>query len=290
MTIAICCNLSDGVILGADSAISVEGGVELPGGIQQKGILKVYKSSQKLFQLSSHVGISAFGLGMIGSRSIGSYINEFKLKHKEEIQNSEFLQDICENLRKFFEDKYLEGIKPGLEKRFGKSLDSIPKTVVPKLGFHVAGYSKESPLSEVWVVSIPDHSRKEDLLQLRAPGKFGSNWSGIIDPLTRLIKGYDRNLVQSLVDLFLKKCDIKFDEELKKEIDNVLRPFEGRILYDAMPLQEGIDHVKYLLDVVIHNTRFVIGAPICDAPISIAVIKRDSGFDYVEEPKFRINI
>ena len=289
MTIAISCNLSDGVILGADSAISVEGAVGMPDGAQQKGILKVYKTAEKLFKLSKHIGILAFGLGMIGTRSIGSYISEFELKTHQEIADSESLLDICKKLETFFNNKYLEIIKPVLEKHLGKEFDSIPDNMKPKLGFQVAGYSRKSPLSEVWRINIPT---KEDTggIQLRKQGQFGSNWSGMVEPLTRLIKGYDPNLLSSLIDLFVKKYNIQIDQDLKGEIDNLVHRFEGRILYDAMPIQEGIDHVKHLLDVVIHNTRFVIGAPICDAPIRIAVITSQEGFRFINEPKFSINI
>lgn len=290
MTVAISCNLSDGVILGVDSAISVEGAFTNPRGEQHKGILKVYKSSEKLYKLSKFVGITTFGLGMIGSRSMGSYLSEFKLKHNKKENRSEKLEDICKDLFKFFNDIYSKLIKPSLEKRFNKKFNLIPDNAKPSLGFIVAGYSGDSPLSEIWNVSVPLTKQKKSRVLLRGQGNFGSNWHGVIEPVRRLIKGIDNNVFKDLVDYFIKKYNIKFNDENKKEIDILLARHERRILYDAMPIQEGIYHVKYLLDVVIHDTRFVVGAPICDSPVNIAAITRDSGFSFIGKADYTTNL
>jgi hypothetical protein len=45
-----------------------------------------------------------------------------------------------------------------------------------------------------------------------------------------------------------------------------------------MPLQEGIDHVRFLLDVVIGYYRFAVGAPVCGGATRIAVVSRRRGF------------
>ena len=71
MSIAVVCNLSDGVILGADSAITVTASA----GAQEKRmglIAKIYNEAEKVFGLSDFpIGIANFGVGMMEARSIG---------------------------------------------------------------------------------------------------------------------------------------------------------------------------------------------------------------------------
>lgn len=73
LTVAVSLNLSEGVILGVDSAVTVWS----PKG----GIAKVYENAEKLFQIAEKpVGIESFGIGALGSRTIGSYIREFEIQ------------------------------------------------------------------------------------------------------------------------------------------------------------------------------------------------------------------
>ena len=288
MTIAVGCNLSSGVIFGVDSAISIMGEVETPTG-RQVGVLKVYHDSEKLFQISQYVGAAAFGMGRFGDRSIGSFIQEFKLPfEKDNKLESKEVSDICEDVRAFFLDKYKEIIIPELEGAFKTNFNEIPPEKRPVLGYLVGGFSPHEHLSEMWKILIPVHKHKDDIINVRAKGNFGTNWEGRNDPIKRIIKGFDPGLINGLIDCFVKKSELNFDENMKKDINELLLKYEHRIPYDGMPLQEGVDHVKFLLDVVINHTKFVIGAPICGGPIRIGVITKDEGFKYVTDTTLRI--
>lgn len=65
MSVAVTCNLSDGLILGVDSAVTISSG---------QGVNKVYESAEKIFQLGDkRVGIAIYGVAGLGERSIGSF-------------------------------------------------------------------------------------------------------------------------------------------------------------------------------------------------------------------------
>jgi hypothetical protein len=49
MSVAVLCNLSDGLIIGADSAITVR---------DADGIQKVFEDGEKLFQLAAKIGVA----------------------------------------------------------------------------------------------------------------------------------------------------------------------------------------------------------------------------------------
>src|SRR5687767_8142260 len=71
MTVAVSLNLSDGVILGVDSAVTIPG---------TTGEAKIYENAEKLFQLGERpIGVAIYGLGGLGARSIGSYLREFEI-------------------------------------------------------------------------------------------------------------------------------------------------------------------------------------------------------------------
>src|SRR5437879_2866980 len=95
MTIAVSCNLSDGVVLGVDSAVTIP----TPTG----GVGKVYENAEKLFQLGSRpIGIAVFGLGTLGNRSLGSYIREFEVRNPGGlVTGTGTVEQIVEALRTF---------------------------------------------------------------------------------------------------------------------------------------------------------------------------------------------
>ena len=72
MSVAVLANLSDGLIIGVDSAVTYS---------DANGIQKVFEDGEKLFQLAGKMGVATFGVGGLEGRSIGSFIHEFELAH-----------------------------------------------------------------------------------------------------------------------------------------------------------------------------------------------------------------
>ena len=209
MTIEISCNLSDGVIMGADSAITISGKVGLPGDVRE-GVLKVYNEAEKIFQLCNlPVGIMTYGIGMLGERTLESYIREFeysdKYKEKQKQSITTYTEDnpptmtikeIAEDLKEFFIEKYEEFFKVPLEQKFGQKYEEIPPQNKPLLGLVIGGYAPGEYLSEVWQIQIP-HDDK--VRQVREKGNFGSNWFGMNQAIIRLIKGFELALLCTLI-------------------------------------------------------------------------------------------
>lgn len=290
MTIGITCNLSDGVILGADSAITVSGKVQTQDGLNE-GILKVYNDAEKVFQiLGLPIGVVTYGVAMMQSRTLKSYIREFEFFYKEKKLEKTKIADLAKLLYQFFTEKYEDTFKEELENNFGKKYAEIPEDKKPFLGLVVCGFSHDDYLPEVWQIAIPRSDTKEALKCIRQKGQFGSNWYGQIDSISRIVKGYDPQLINHLVNHVLNKFKIQADEALNHEISGILKKFEHKIAYDAMPLQEGIDHVKFLLDVVINETKYVLGAPTCGGNITLAVIDRTKGFVWVTDTDYKIRV
>jgi len=256
MTVAISCNLSDGVILGVDSAVSLPG----PG-----GILKVYENAEKLFQIGKKpIGLAIYGLGGMEQRSIGSYIREFEKKDPNTVVTQPCnIAFLAEELRKFFHGIYAKRIIPVLEQATGKSFKDIPKENIPILGLVVGGFSANEYLSEIWEIIIPWHSTKKSSIQLRKTGDFGTNWFATYDPIRRYIKGYDPLLIDELLTYMVKlRRGRKFKNDQQDEISKILNKHEYPISFEAMPMEEGIKHTKFLVEMVINHYKYSYGAPI----------------------------
>lgn len=276
MTIGVAANLSDGAILGADSAIVITGRAELPGGVQE-GVLKVYDQGEKVFQLADlPIGVMVFGMAMIGQRTIESYIREFEADEASgQALAKRPLGEIAEQLGSFLEQRYDEIMQPVLESELKLKYRDIPADKKPQLGVVLAGYSLRESLSEVWEVHVPGLDNNPGAQCIRLKGAFGTNWFGQHNAITRFIKGFDPLLIDEIVDHLLKRYGITpVGNELSLRISQIASRHEYHTAFDAMPLMEGIDYVRFTLDMAVNQHRFVIGAPPCGGNPRIAVITR----------------
>src|SRR5258705_11642407 len=131
MSVAVSCNLSDGVILGVDSAVT------LPG---PAGVLKNLRKCREAFQLGDKpIGAAFFGLGSFGTRGMGSYLRQFHSQNREALATTlTKMAQVVEAIRQFFSERYLQIIVP-LEQETGKPFAQIPPENRPVLGIVIGG-------------------------------------------------------------------------------------------------------------------------------------------------------
>jgi len=266
MTVAVSCNLSDGVILGVDSAVTVPS----PRG----GIAKVYENAEKLFQLADRtIGISCFGLGGLGARSIGSYVREFEIQNPNNIVTPpSTVRGTVEELRSFFLQQYQNLVIPEVERQRSVRFEEIPDEQKPVLGLVIGGFSSDEFLSEVWEIIIPFNSTPNSAKLCRDKGSFGGNWFSLFAPIARYVKGFDRNLIQELKEYFKRIRGTDFTAAENLQISNILKKYEYGIPFAAMPIEEGVAHVRFLVDMVVNHHRFAIGAPVVGGRTQIGLV------------------
>lgn len=275
MSVAVSCNLSDGVILGVDSAVTVPAG----GG----GVAKVYEHAEKLLQIRDKpIGVATYGMATIRERTIGSYVREFDVTNPNDVlDQAENLADIVEALRAFFWGRYQEMIIPEVERVRKIKFDELPDEQKPALGFVIGGFLPGAYLSEVWKVVLPEMSTVGSAQQRRGQGSFGSDWFSIFEPIRRYTKGYDASLLRELIAYFENLRGNPLTPQERASIDNICGGHEYKIPFGAMPIEEGIAYVKFLVELVINHFRYSIGAPVVggEAHVGLATYK---------EGKFRI--
>lgn len=247
MTIVVSVQVSEGLVLAADSATTVI--MRGPGGARVAA--KVWPHAKKLFHIKDYpIGALAWGEASLAGRNIPSLIYEFEKDLPSRKRNKGFeVKTIANNLRDFMFARY--------EKQF-----RIEKGEEP-FGMAVCGYSDGDFFPEQYYFEFPRQKSIESVRPIDEEEKSlpGAAWFGLDVPLIRLVKGYEPRLREHL------------EEHLSTEkVDDILGRFELAIPYTTMPLQDAIDMAIWLVETVIGAYRFVIGAPMAGGEIDVAVI------------------
>jgi hypothetical protein len=278
MTVAVACNLAEGVVLGVDSAVTMSN--------KKKQVIKTYEHAVKLFQLGEKpVGIATYGMGAIGNRIIGSYVREFETEDPENIVTKDAtMQDIVEQLRKFFLRKYRDIQIPIIETQGGKKFKDIPDEDKPALGLAVGGFSAGAYLSQVWEIIIPLHKTKNSAKLWCDEGNFRPVWFALNEPIFRYHKGYDRSLLKELIEYFVQIRGAPLTKAENAEIMKILGRHEYRIPFGGMPIEDGVAYVRFLVDMVVNHHRYAIGAPVVGGRVQIGkVTYKGQKFQILEE-------
>jgi hypothetical protein len=268
MSVAVLCNLSDGVIIGVDSALTVT---------SPKGVERVFEDGGKLFQLGRKLGVATFGLAGLSGRSIGSFLYEFEGTHPE--LDTMSISEAVESLRGFFVAKY----KDAVAEAYGKPFEEVTDVSWQTTGLVVVGYSPGSYLSEAWEIRIPDHAEPNSSRQVYAPGSFGIAWFALSDPIERYLYGISVAGLGQIAD-YIKELlgrDITADEMGK--LFEIRQSQAYQIMTDSMPIKTGIAYVRYLVNHVIAHYRFTEPHPTVGGKAQIGVITYRGGEFQISE-------
>ncbi len=262
MTIVAAVKSRDGLVLGTDSMTQVLG---IQPGATAPQFLKAYANATKLFRIGDwQMAAATWGSGNVGNRSIGGIVLDYA---ETLVSPPASVEEASNGLERF--------VRPLYEEAFS----SVAEEARPQLGFLIGGYSVGLPLPELWEVrfpSVPGQTHRTQIV--REPEDFGANWRGIELPFSRLHFGSDPRVIDQLVALGLDRA----------VVEQTCFQFQSPVIFDSMPIQDAIDFAKYVLRTTISFSTFEIGVPTCGEPLQLAVILRQKGFQWVEEPPFHI--
>jgi len=265
MSVAVTLTISDGFIVGVDSAVTVSFG---------PGKTNIYEDAEKIFQLGEkRIGIATLGLAGIGDRSIGSFIREFEsVNPGGAMDDGRQVADIAESLRAFFYDRYASVIIPAMESLRGITFQQIPVNDRPSLGLLIGGYSDGAFLPEVWEIRLPEHATANSTQQLRAPGTFGLSWHAANRPIHRYINGIDPVLRAELESELLTVIGRPLSQHESDGFEKIFARHSYQYVYNSMPIGSGIKFVRHLVDMVIEHYRVVAEDSIVGGEPRIGVV------------------
>lgn len=251
MSIVASTLVHDGLVLGADSMVQITGRDDT-GKI---AMVQSYQHAQKLYKVSSRIGAATWGIGNVGPRSVGSFIDDYARGLGQ---------------RELTVEKVTRGLLETLEEVYKKEFGGVDQTTWPRLGVFVGGYSSGNPLAEEWEFDIPTQNKP---VRVRTPETFGASWRGVVDPFTRLYRGIDPRIKAGLLAKGIKE----------EELDQLT----ARFIFDGMPIQEAIDFVVFVLNTTVNVSKFEVGISSCGGPLWVSLITRD-GFEWIHRPKWRM--
>jgi hypothetical protein len=262
MSVAVVVKVSEGLVLGTDSAAAIHGRVEADGGIQE-GVLKVFYHAKKLLQIGDFpIGMCTWGRAFVGMRTIESLVREWERDNHWQSQvdygnhNQEpFTVKACaEGLRRHLAEVY--------DREFGT--DAAGQPVV---GVVVGGYSSGEFFPDIWRFSVPtDQAVLNQRPDRDGKPDFGASWFGLTDAIIRLHWGRD----DAIIDLISDRYSIP-ESELRAVLDRL----QYQVPFAVMPLQDAIEYVNYMINVAIGRFRFVVGPELCGGSALVAAITQD---------------
>ncbi|OGK12273.1 MAG: hypothetical protein A2Y63_05225 [Candidatus Riflebacteria bacterium RBG_13_59_9] len=254
MSICVSVRVAEGLVMAADSATVLMG--YLSPQHKAPSIIQTFEYSNKVCQIGElPVGVMTWGNAAVLDRTVQSLIMECEYEHEELLASHDYnVKAIAETVRTFISQHY------------DQAYPELPKKRRPPLGLFFGGYEYHQFHSELYTCTFPESEELEVVRPNKSDGSpsFGTNWFGSGEALTRLIKGFDP---QVLDDLARRGVDRDIIEAWATKAVGELP-----LIFDGMPLQDAIDFANYAVQVAIGVCRFRAGPPVCGGQVDIAVI------------------
>ncbi|MEX1229490.1 MAG: hypothetical protein WEB58_04575 [Planctomycetaceae bacterium] len=259
MTIAIGLLTCEGIILGADSTLTVS----IPNQQGGRDVAQLFNSNQKIYEIGPKAeffhpgrqfsgGFATWGDGSFGPISWHDLVNEFYCGYEETMQSSD---NVAEKFHDFAKRKWSELQASG----------AVPTgTCGPKAGAFVAAVAKGACRPHGSSLNL-------GLGQTAALPRGELLIGGDVTTVYRIINGFDpeleKDLLNSGVDpLLFKNCANKFS----------IASFT-----EHMPLRDAVDYVHFLIYSTIKMHRYKGSKALVGGAIEIAVITGDRGFRWI---------
>lgn len=261
MTIVVALKVGDGLVLGADSASTLFTATEYHNS---------YFNTEKLMHVNGlPVGALTFGLGSLNNRSVSSLANDLRLKLASEDQSwrvdpANFtLEDVVDRFKRFYYDElYTEAFK-------NEPVPADPMCDRSVMGFFVGGFASGKQSAEVWRLLLTRGGCEVTKL-IDADAVWDCAWEGAREPIQRILFGYSDQIVRRLIDAGVP-------QDVAQKLLASMEP----LINGAMPIQDAVDFVHYLIEVTCGYVRFAPGPMAVAKPIDLAAITKFNGFKWI---------
>ena len=264
MSLAIAFKSSEGIVLTADSRVTLTGTKKV--GEQVETFHSYYDNATKLFKVNGqkYIGAVTYGTGVILSqgipRTVHSYLPEFESQLAKRGDERIDVNIFASRLGKFFMRKWKEA--------------NMPENSEPMI-FLIGGYNQNIPYGKLYQVSIPASSDPVEIYP--NAGDFGIAFGGQRNAVQRLLNGFDTNLLNSA------KGILDLDNSQVETLEKGLKERLGQeIQYHVLPLQDSVDLAILLVRTTIEFQNLALGISGVGGSIDVATITPVNGFSFVQ--------
>ena len=263
MSLGIVIKGPEGLVLAADSRVTIGAKISTPLGNQQ---LPVYfDNATKLLSFSSpntEVGVVTYGMAVIGQqnpRTAASFIPEFEASLPEKRLS---VLEFAEKISEFYLKQWRSAMPPD------------DKGNTPNMTFVIAGYNLDEVYGQVFIVEIP---RAPKPVERSKGSEFGITFGGQHEIVSRITMGYDIRLPEVL------QKGLNLTPEQAAKFGELLKQFQLAIPLQVLALQDGIDLACFFIQTTMDAQKLSIGIRGVGGAIDVAVIKRNKKLQFVQK-------
>jgi hypothetical protein len=258
----------------------------------------------KMFHLCGngcHVAAVTAGLAVLNGRTIASAAAEYasKVAKRKGVTKHQTVRHVAEEFLTFMRAEYDEHYKKS----------TMPADLQEGPEFLLGGYSVDEKFPTLYRLLVKENTIQDEFVN----GDGGLAWNAQSDAVERIMRGYDRNLrseVEKRVERAAKAYQADVNTQVLRILEEVLAklnvtmpdgvdttlpdqvnmtfPWEDvklRVPYQALPLQEAVNFVSYLIFMQAGKSRFVRGVATVGGRTHIGVITKDKGYRQLNEPE-----
>lgn len=269
MSLGIAFKGPEGIVLAADSRVTLNAQVQVPQGPQLL-LPAAFDNATKLLKVKGqeYVGAITYGAGAIGQqepRTAHSFIPEFEASLAD-VQRLP-VQDFAQRLSDFFMARWTDAGMPN------------PAPPGQDMIFLVGGYDDGAAYGRVFEIFIPSRPAPHETLPA---GNFGATWGGQHQIVSRLINGFDLMAPQVARDFLHIPAQLApgqldpLDVELRTKLS-------ARIPWQFLPLQDCVDLSIFLVRATITLQKWTIDIRGVGGAVDVATVTRTKGFQYIQQ-------
>lgn len=224
--------------------------------------------------------MAVYGLGGMGGRSITSLAKDLRARFGGvdaawAIDREAYtMQWVAERVREFFFVNYYQREYP----KKGKDPNGNAVDKWDQMGFFVAGFAAKADHPEIWAVEVDSSGMCPSPTLVFGQATSGTAvWAGAPEALNRLFRGWSSQVYSGLAGSGIP------GPEVEKFLTSL--PMEP-LIQSAMPLQDAIDLVRYMVDVTVGFVKFIPGPPTVAEPTDVASITKHEGFRWVRRKHY----
>ena len=273
MSLGIIIKAPEGLVLAAESRITLGVPVNTPQGKQQ--IHVNFDNANKLLKFNepyNKYGVVTYGLAALGGvRTAQSLIPEFETYLQE--NPAKTVIEFAQRLGEFFDSQW-------------KIL--MPKDFKPQPGqgmiFNVAGFDDNEPYGTIYQFEVPTNLKPiEQNAKIGDQHQFGITAGGQNEIMARLLLGYDPKLPNILIQTGLATAD-----QLNKVLKPALDKLKLQVPFQLMPLQDCVNFAVLLIRTTIDTQSLSIGIRGCGGAIDVAIITKKNPLKFIQEKNITV--
>jgi hypothetical protein len=286
MTLAVCFLTPEGVVLGADSAITY---------MAPSGGERYLSHAQKVFQVddAGTLAVATFGAGSLASTSYRTVIARLGDEMRKKTGTldtvrgaaAEFQTMLTQAAPQAFAKEIADALAADHKRQAGTPLTLEEANALVFVqnwyaGFYVAGRNRSDRAPAACHVALKLLGNQPAVTDLAMGWQMNANMIP-----QRLVKGWADDTLQVILNAKNANDVSRWSGSTIDDLKAALAPLEF-LINPAMPIREAVDFVHFIITATVKMIKFAQLPPAVGGPVEVAVITTDRPLRWVRHKTF----